>query len=378
MGLHDLMLKLGIEYGSKRSLDLIDIAYTTMRRAAIWHSEALSKTRGTTKELVECGCNRRNGFLLTAPPTGTISMICNQTSSGIEPVFQWEYTRNDSYGTHMMKHAIREEYGKDLPPYAKTALEISPEAHVKVQAQIQRYLDESVSKTVNLPNSATIEGVEKIYKMAYRLGCKSITVYRSGSRQTEVLSASEKTNKEIQTEVDSISHELNTAKPAIRARPRVLFGATFRINTPGGKAYITVNEDDFGIREVFVHISKAGSEIATHVEAEGRLISNSLKHGMPSDTIISHLAGHKSNPIFDNGVSIKSVPDAVALVMQRYRDNYEGFSEFIDKHGDESAEEPKKSKTKPEISGELCPECGEVLYMASGCAECNCGYSRCG
>jgi len=377
MGLHDLMLKLGTEYGSKHSLELIDDIFGLIKSTASLTSEHLGSVRGIPADLKENSIERRNGFLLTAPPTGTISMICNQVSSGIEPVFQWEYTRNDSFGTHKMRHFMLEKFGDDLPPYAKTALEISPEAHVAVQGRIQKYLDESVSKTVNLPHSATVEEVSNIFRLAYRTGCKSITVYRSGSRQSEVLV---KEQKEIQEEVEQISKELTTARPATRDRPRVLFGATFKINTPGGKAYITVNEDPYGIRETFIHISKAGSEIATHVEAEGRLISHSLKHGIPVETLIGHLAGHKSNPIFDNGRSVKSVPDAVAYVLQQFKDNYEGFSEFLER--DETYEDrPKRSKQTipPEISGELCPECGEVLYQASGCTECaSCGYSKCG
>jgi hypothetical protein len=124
-----------------------------------------------------------------------------------------------------------------------------------------------------------------------------------------------------------------------------------------------------------VHISKAGSEITTHVEAEGRLISHSLKHGIPATTIIGHLAGHKSNPIFDSGRSVKSVPDAVAIVMREYLDRYEGFSEFIDKEPTKQVDNPQLSG---EISGELCPDCGEVMYHAGGCNHCYCGFSQCG
>jgi ribonucleoside-diphosphate reductase alpha chain len=298
-------------------------------------------------------------------------MICNQASTGVEPIFQWSYKRNDSYGTHDIKHFLLEELDEEgLPDYALTALQIPPEDHVKVQAQIQQYIDSSISKTVNLPKTATKEDVDKVFKQAHESKCKSITVYRSGSRKTEVL-VKDKKDAEA-APVSAASEKIDK----LRYRERVLFGATIKVNTPGGKAYITVNEDDIGIREVFIHVSKAGSEVTTHVEAEGRLISNALKYGIPAGQMISHLAGHKSNPIFDNGRSIKSVPDAVAQAMQEYIDNYEGFSEFI-----ETELKPEQTITAPEgeISGELCPDCGEVLYMASNCTQCrSCGFSQCG
>jgi ribonucleoside-diphosphate reductase alpha chain len=369
MGLHDLMLRKEIRYGSDESLALIDNVYSRMAQKARIISAKLGKIRGVPEDLEEEG--QRNSGLLTVQPTGTVSIICNQTSSGVEPVFQWEFTRKDSYGTHKIKHFILEEFPDNMPDYATTALEVAPEEHVRIQAQIQKYIDSSISKTVNLQNSATREQVSNIFKLAYKTKCKSITIYRSGSRQTEVL-VKEKESHEEPTD----DTEQKVEKQIVpRFRGPVLFGATFKINTPGGKAYVTINEDDYGLREVFVHISKAGSEITTHVEAEGRLISHSLKHGIPATTIIGHLAGHKSNPIFDSGRSVKSVPDAVAIVMREYLDRYEGFSEFIDKEPTKQVDNPQLSG---EISGELCPDCGEVMYHAGGCNHCYCGFSQCG
>lgn len=371
MGLHDLMLRKGIRYGSEESLALIDRVYGRMQEVADKTSQELMQKRGAPPEVSDA-VQRRNSGLLTVQPTGTVSIICNQTSSGVEPVFQWEFTRKDSYGTHQIQHFIKEKYPDgNLPDFAVTALEVTPEEHVRVQAQVQKYIDSSISKTVNLPNTATREDVASIFNLAHKTKCKSVTIYRSGSRNTEVLIKDpEKANEE------------EPAKPArasiiTRLRGRVMFGATFKINTPGGKAYITVNEDESGIREVFIHISKAGSEIGTHVEAEGRLISHSLKHGIPAETIIGHMAGHKSNPIFDSGRSVKSVPDAVAIVMQEFQDNYLGFSEYIDKEP-RNPQEKKSGEVIGELCGEMCPNCGEVMYMASGCSECTCGYSHCG
>ena len=378
MGLHDLMLKLKIKYGSDESISLISQIYSIIKSEASYQSTLLGETRGVPYTISEYAeplhkC-MRNAGLLAAQPTGTVAMICNQASSGIEPVFQFEYGRKDSYGKHEIQHFIKQQYGENLPPYAVTALDIPAQTHVEVQAALQKFIDNAISKTVNLPNDATIENVAATYTLAYESNCKSITVYRSGSRKEEVLSTIGKNQPVVPVEkIEQISQRM------VRDRPRVLFGATTRINTPGGKAYITVNEDDDGVREVFVHISKAGSETNTHVEAEGRLISNSLKYRVPPNDIIGHLKGHKSNPILDCGKSIKSVPDAVAIAMQEYLDSYEGFSTYIEEEVAKIAQNTPINTDLHEISGELCPECGEVLYMAGGCTECtSCGFSRCG
>jgi len=370
MGLHDLMLKLGIRYGTKASLELIDTVYSAMKKSANGASEELGKARGVPQILQDINLTRRNSGLLTAQPTGTIAQICNQASSGVEPVFQWMYTRKDKYGTHDMNHFMLDKFDEDdLPDYAVTALDLQPKDHVIVQAQVQKYIDSSISKTCNLPNNATVDDIDQIYKKAYALGCKSITAYRSGSRQEEVLNATNKEEQVVNSKVE---------KSPIRERPRVLYGATYRINTPGGKAYITINEDPEGIREVFIHISKAGSEISTHIEAEGRLISNSLKHRIPVEAIIGHLTGHKSNPIIDHGKIIKSVPDAVAQVVSEFKAKLEGFSEFLEESDNVPSIYEEPHTVTGEISGDLCPDCGEVMYRASGCNTCYCGYSQCG
>lgn len=366
MGLHDLLLKLKIAYGSEECFGFLDSILADIRKWANDESVKLGEQRGIPKVLKEIGVNRRNSGILTCQPTGTVSLICNQASSGIEPVFEWEYTRQDTHGTHNVVHFIKETFGENPPPYAKTAAEIPPESHVKVQAKIQSHIDSSISKTLILPKAAELDDVAKIIKLAHSEGCKSITIYRKGSRQKEVLVSKENVQ----------SNDPVKLKP--RGRPRVLFGATYKSPTPAGKAYITVNEDKEGTREVFIHISKAGSEIGSHVEAEGRLISNSLKFRIPVESVVGHLKNQKSNPVWEHGRSVKSVPDAVAKVVEDYISNYEGFSDFIP---DEFTAEEVKEDDIPmsELSGELCPECGEVLYIEGGCDVCkSCGYGSCG
>ena len=371
MGLHDMLLKMKISYGSEESLKLIDSLYAKIHDWGYQASENIAEQRGIPKAIEAVGKQVRNSSILTAQPTGTVSLISG-CSSGIEPNFQWSYTRKDSYGDHWIKHFLLQEFGseEELPSYAKTALEIPPEDHVKVQATIQKHVCSNLSKTVNLPNSATVKDVAAIYRKAYDLGCKSTTVYRSGSRKSEVLSA--KVTEQEKSEPQTTS--------PVRDRPFVLFGCTYKMNTPGGMAYVTINEDDEGIRECFISISKAGSDVGSHVAAEGRLISNSLQYRVPVESIISHLKGQKSTPIWAGGELINSVPDAVGKLLEDFVKNYEGFSEYLDKDRKTSAEHQKSVvQSAVEPSGEFCPECGESLYMESGCSNCkSCGYSRCG
>jgi len=383
MGLHDAMLLLGIEYGTLESLEFIDHVYNSIQDEANCTSIDLGRVRGIPTTLQSYGVLRRNEGLLTCQPTGTISMICNQVSSGIEPVFQWVTKRKDSYGTHEINHWLIDKFYGNVPAYAKTALEIPLEDHVKVQARIQLYIDNSISKTCNARNDCTKKDISDAMFLSYTMGCKSITVYRDGSRKEQVLSkvTTEKKEPEKQMLV-ATADEPKKAEQKVRGRPRVLFGATFRVNTPVGILYITINEDEQGVREVFINISKVGTEIASHVATEGRLISTGLKYGVPLDEFIDQLKNQKSSPVWDKGKSIKSVPDAVSRILEDYVENFEGFSECLLEYQQDTSSKKtqpiEKSNSKSELSGEICPECGEMLYMESGCCHCkSCGYSMC-
>ena len=140
-----------------------------------------------------------------------------------------------------------------------------------------------------------------------------------------------------------------------------------------------MNEDSEGLREVFIHASKTGSEIVSHVESEGRLISYALKHRLPVKGLIAHLDEHKSNPVWEGGRSIKSVPDAVAKCMKEYVDNWEGFSDFFEDQTVVQKLEKTPSYEAHNFSGDICSECGELMFREGGCEVCkNCGNSRCG
>jgi len=378
MGLHDLLLKLGYAYGEESS-DFINGLYAYIQDKARKASEELGKARGIPASLKQASIDRRNSAITTIPPTGTTSIICG-CSSGIEPVFRWAHERNDSYGTHEVKHFMLERF-KVLPDYAKTADEISAKDHLSVLAAAQRHTDSSISKTVNLPNSATVEDVSNTYKEAYYYGCKCVTVYRSGSRKEEVLKSKEVITEEVKeyaTENSNTEHDQPLTEITIRKRPPILFGATYELNTPGGKAFITINEDNKGIRECFITVSKAGSEIASHVAAIGRLISNSLQYNVPIETLIEHLKGQKSTPVWVNGQLICSVEDAIGKALEDYKWRYVGFSELIEKEA-RPLGKPGEEKNAEKESGDTCPECGNNLRQESGCSTCyECGFSKCG
>lgn len=230
MGLADLLIKLKIRYGSDESLEFVEELYKFIRNEAYAASVALAKEKGFfpafDKEkylqakfigslppflrdaVGEYGI--RNAAILTQAPTGTIGILAD-TSSGIEPIYDFKYTRKDRIGEHVVYHHLYKEYtdahpDEELPPYFVTAKELSPEEHIKMQAAIQKYVDASISKTVNAPKNHTVEDVKKMYALAYELGCKGVTYFREGSRDDSVLTSLKEENKE---EEEKTSHVTN-------------------------------------------------------------------------------------------------------------------------------------------------------------------------
>jgi len=425
MGLADLFLLKGYVYGSQQSMRFTRRLMETFRDSAYSASIHLGAERGNyiaaTKnpDLPQ----RRNGTVLTVAPTGSCSIIAD-CSSGIEPIFAFKH-RKKCIDDHIdVYHKLAKPYlenGEPLPKHFVTALEVSPEAHVKMQATIQSYVDSGISKTVNLPKSCSLSKVSKVFKLAYRKGCKSITVYRSGSRETEALSE-EKTNdtnlvnpdgeksdvrvisdgngqdneKHAQLEGDSetgcteqfYETEAESPAPLFAKRPERLRGFTRKIATGRGKLYVTVNEDVSGHPiELFAKIGKSGLEDFAYTEALGRAITLALRWGVPLQVIHKHLSGISGyDTVWAHGRLIKSVPDAIAVIIER---------EYVDK-----IPEPPKTRSKTEeIHGDIrrdvggrrpetlerikthddCPECGAFLTFTEGCEKCQvCGYSKCG
>ncbi len=247
-----------------------------------------------------------------------------------------------------------------------TAHEISPEWHIRMQAAFQEYTDNAVSKTVNFPAEATREDIEKVYRLAYELGCKGVTVYRAGSREGEVLTAGHKK--------DQSQAEPAPQRPGPRRRPKVTRGQTVRMKTGCGTLYVTINEDEYGICEVFTTIGKAGGCAAAFSEANARLISLALRSGVEVGQIVKQLRGIRCpHPMWQDGKQVLSCPDAIAQVLEEYVHN--GLSTAPNPGRAQAAaasSSPLRDRTDP------CPECGGAMVQESGCATCvDCGFSRC-
>lgn len=362
MGFADLLLILGIRYDSEEAVHLAEEVMEFVNLHSTLESVELAKKYGpfpayreeTMVKLVhpeavpylkEHGI--RNATTTTIAPTGTISTIAG-CSSGIEPVFSWEYRRNILGKTFIDRHPLYETWlkehpGEPLPRYFVTAREISPEWHVRIQAAFQKWTHNAVSKTINLPHEATVEDVKKAYELAYKLGCKGITVYRDGSRQVQVIQDSKEQRKEGQ-------------------RPDVLEGKTYRVRMACGNMYVTVNlhPDTKKPFEVFATIGPSGSCGRALAEALTKTVSHALRSGVPLELIIKSLKGIKCDkPSWGNGQVIYSCPDAIARVLEGY-----------------ASSEVRVSNPG---HGERCPECGEQLIPQSGCWLCPaCGFEKCG
>lgn len=412
MGLGDTLIKLHLRYGSKESLVFIDKVYRTIRDEAYRESTIISKEKGSfpkfDKELYPKGkfiqelpkdiqneikkSGIRNSLLLMQAPTGSTSLMAN-TTSGIEPVFEFEFIRHDRLGEHVLRHHLYEQWflkhEKEIkenklkkPDWFVSANELSPEDHVKVQATIQKYVDASISKTVNAPQSHTIDDVKKLYSLAYKLGLKGIAYMREGSR-TGVLERIEKKEDEKKPIIPSF-----TVKP----RPMVVHGSTYRINTPVGVAFITVNTNGGTPPEpleVFINISKPGSDISAMAEGLGRTISLALRFAshIPAlqrvQEIISQLQGIGGARTMGFGKDkIRSLPDAVAKVLaMHYGINGQKKEQPIEKPKLVTESTQPSLISAPEIRSnfDICPSCGEALLVhEEGCKKCyGCGYSEC-
>jgi ribonucleoside-diphosphate reductase alpha chain len=243
----------------------------------------------------------------------------------------------------------------DIPDAVKqvyvTAHDISPEWHLRMQAAFQKHTDNAVSKTVNLARDATVEDVQKIYDLAWELGCKGVTIYRDGSKENQVLSFS------------SAKVEEDAFMTAVRKRPDTLEGFTTRVKTGLGQLYVTVTEYHGKPFEVFATIGKSGRSTTAKTEAIGRLVSLAFRSGVTADKVVEQLKGiGGEHPVFQNGGLVLSIPDAIARVLnERYLDN----------------ETAKKKGSS--LLGEVCPECGQTISFEEGCMTCHfCGFTKFG
>jgi ribonucleoside-diphosphate reductase alpha chain len=395
MGWADMLVMLGIPYNSDKAVELADEVMGFVQKEGRAATVALAAERGMFPQwkgsVYEGGEKVRNATVTTIAPTGTLSIISG-CSSGVEPLFAVSYVRTVMEGTELIEvNPLFEEVAKERGFWSKelmeeiarkgslhdfdeipedvkkvfvTAHDITPAEHIRMQAAFQKHVDNAVSKTVNFPHDATRADVEEVYMLAYRLGCKGVTVYRDGSRDMQVLTTG---NNDSVTDTSS-DNELATIVP--RKRPEVIKGSTRLTNTGCGRLYITINEDEEGrVFELFTSMGKAGGCAASQSEAIGRLVSLALRSSIAPEAIIKQLKGISCHqPSWSSNGRIMSCSDALAKALERYHE--------IESPGNGGNGE--KSDEVVMLIG-ACPECGGAVEHEGGCAVCHdCGFTRCG
>jgi ribonucleoside-diphosphate reductase alpha chain len=407
MGWADLLFLLEIPYDSDEAIELADRLWGFVERAGHEESQKLAEVRGPfpnwRRSVYRDGPPLRNSTVTTIAPTGTISIIAD-ASSGIEPIFALAFQHKVEDRKLTFINPIFVEVAKSRGIYSEelmdrvsaqgsvhsvagvpedvqrvfvTSHEIAPEWHVRTQAAFQRYTDNGVSKTINLPNSASRSEVEDAYNLAWDLGCLGITVFRDGCKGAQVLNIGldEQNEQGEQATVERATQAALPGLPAIKPRPRKLAGETHRVATPVGTAYVTVNVDERGEPlEAFVNIGSSGSDLTAVAEALGRLISLVLRTPSPLTQrekiaeIVDQLAGIGGSRSLGFGAQrVLSLPDALAQVLDTYTEKIE--------------EQVELTGTLPELSvkGDICPSCGWAAFVhEEGCKKCHfCGHSEC-
>lgn len=419
MGLAEMLIRLRIPYGSDESLEFIDELFKFICVEAYRASAELAEEKGSfplfdAEKFLESGFMKqmpedvrqmirekgiRNVTLLTQAPTGTTGTMVG-TSTGIEPYYFWEWERVGRMGSHIERVDVFSDWlsehpDEQMPDYFVSAMDLSPEGHVKVQAAIQKWVDSSISKTGNTPSDYTVEETAKLYELMYDLGCKGGTIYRDGSRDSQVL------NLRKEEEAQDPEPIVIDIKP--RVRSTVLRGTTYRKATPIGTAYITINSDGHHFEdpfEVFVNVAKVGSDVAADAEGLGRLISLVLRMPSPltpvqrAESVIAQLRGIGSGrPMGFGKQRVMSLPDAVAQALEEHigaaadghaypplpdeEDEVAGRQFDLSFSQGESRGGGKERKNS--VTADICPVCGNGTFLnIEGCKKClSCGHSEC-
>lgn len=447
MGWADMLFKLKIPYNSDQALELGEKVMKFINEEGHKMSEELAQTRGPFPNWASSiyadkdssafkkrpkssaygsGKPIRNSTVTTIAPTGTISII-GDCSSGIEPVFALAYIHKaksvgDQYRILTIANQTFERIAKDEGFWSEglaqkvlehgsvagleevplkwqkvfvTAPEVDPATHVKMQAAFQKNTDNGVSKTINLPNSATVEDVRTAYLMAYQGGCDGITIYRDGSKAAQVLNVS--STLKLRS-----SQSVKETPAPVAERPMILRGRTYKIATPVGEAYITINRDpEDQPFEVFVTVGKGGMHTMADAEAMGRLVSLSLRLGRNdqkssprevAQKIASQLGGIGGGSHVGFGKNrVMSLADAIAKVLAEdlaVSQSQEAEQVPLALTNGESKKangELSDPQTSDPVSGlqttnvDLCPDCGSASFVTEeGCKKCHsCGYSMC-
>jgi ribonucleoside-diphosphate reductase alpha chain len=390
MGWADLLFQLGVPYNSQEALNLGEKLMKFVLEESRAASKALAKERGPFPAYDESVFAAkdlgpyRNATTTTIAPTGTLSIIAG-CSSGIEPLFALCFSRNVMDGEKLMEvnpyfedalkqarcHSagLMEQVARKgsvanfehLPEALRrvyvTAMDIEAKWHLRMQAAFQKHTDNAVSKTVNLPNSATVDDIRSIYWMAYEQGCKGVTVYRDGCKSVQVLCTGDGAQQQ----------EGAKGERAVKGRPDLIYGFTQKVQTGLGAMYLTVNEVDGRPFEVFATIGRSGRSITAKAEAIGRLVSLALRSGIHVRDVVAQIKGiGGEHPVFRQKGMLLSIPDAIAWVLEnRYL----------------KGEEPVRpaSSSENDLEAKRCPECNQELIFQEGCFICpSCGYTKCG
>lgn len=463
MGFGDMLYQLGVRYDSPEGTQTAEDVMGFIQQEAHAMSEELAKEKGefpnSGKSVFPAqGIKRRNAALTTVAPTGSISMMLD-CSSGVEPNFALAYTKQDKDGQQypyfnahfqkaldeleldkeeqkiimdevMKKGTIQHmtNFSQEIRDVFVVSMDISGKWHTDMQAAFQRHVDNSISKTINFPNSATREDIAESFVSAWKLGCKSCTVYRDGSRVIQILNVGTAENIVSTTEVPlknsgqapskettapkqslmkkteeqvvkktsvvkSKSHTSETGPSEVRLegrrviprkRPEVMAGKTYKCKTGYGNLYVTINDDEKGYPfEVFATIGKSGGFFQEQSEAICKLSSLALRAGIAVEEVISDLKGIRGpSPVFTEKGTILSLPDAIGQILQEHVTTTKEIQDVLDRPENQevlSFEGIKKSESIADFGFMPgCPDCGMQLLMAEGCINCkDCGFSRC-
>ena len=377
MGFADLLIAIGIPYDSEEAVETAEAVMGFIRKESREASAHLGKTRGNFPNYQGSVYDSsatpfmRHATTTTIAPTGTISIIAG-CSSGIEPLFAISFVRKvldgeellethplfrkvaverGFYSEDLMKRIAQQgslrdfaEIPEDVRRVFVVSHDVDPAWHIRIQAAFQKHTDNAVSKTINFPFSATLEDVHQSYISAFKQGCKGLTIYRDGSRETQVL---------------NIQRKPQYPQVEPRPRPDTTQGITERVNTGCGNLYVTINSDEYGFCEVFAQMGKAGGCAYSQIEASSRLISLALRSGVKAEAIIKQLVGIRCpSPAWGNGEQVVSCSDGIAKVM-----NHHAHAEISSALADQMG---------------ACPDCGGAVEHEGGCIVCrSCGFSRC-
>ncbi len=468
MGFADMLYQLRTGYDSAEGYKIAEDVMRAIQEEAHRTSQALAEEKGVfplynLSIYKKLGIPMRNTMLTTVAPTGSISMFFD-TSSGCEPNFALAYTKQDKdrmqylyvnqylekelkerglYTKELMDKIIHEgslaqmDLPQDIKDTFRVSMDISAESHIRVQAAFQKWVDNSISKTINFPYTATEDDVRQGYILAWQLGCKGCTVYRDGSRELQVLNINKNLTADGKTKIanrkvsndsslrgaEAIKQsEKEIASPAIdvgvrkdekvihqvspRKRPDVMHGSTYKVATAYGNLYVTINEDEFGPFEVFSQLGKAGGFFGAQTEAICRMISLALRSGVSIKDVVDQIKGIRGpDPVFHNGERILSLPDAIANVLENHIKRGQTELKFEAPKVEVKIEEnePVLETVTSSVSfpgnglamtglftqarvsiannghAPACPECSNMLNMIEGCMTCeSCGFSKCG